>query len=190
MKKFLCLVFVLMLTLSAYAQESWDAETCHYTNHTWHFHWNLNEELLWEKAMPDELHTVFGATSQYGLIAFVNIQPFDSEEQSMFDYWENFEAYKNELKYAWGQVKRLTGAIITPIKIEKCRFFGENAVKMVFRSDLYDDVVNETYYGYTYTFHKNGATWMATVKTCAEIWDLVGEDGIKELFIGLGPNAR
>lgn len=190
MKKLLCLASVLILALSAFAQESWDAETCHYTNHTWHFHWNLNRELKWEKEQADEPHTAFRVRSPYGLIAFVNIIPFASEEQEQFDFWQNFDTYKGVLEESWRRVEQRTGGTVAPIKVEKCRFFGENAIKILVKTDFHDDVVNETSYGYTYSFPKDGATWSVSVKTSPEVWELVGEEGIKELFIGLGPNAK
>ena len=58
------------------------------------------------------------------------------------------------------------------------------------KSHIKDDLHDETSYSTTYTFHKDGATWSATVMTCPEIWNLVGEEGIKELFIEFGPNAK
>lgn len=193
MKNISAVVFLLFLTLSSLAlhsQEKWDANTCMYTNHEWHFHWNLEKDLEWEKVQSNEPHTVFKVISGYGLIAFVNINPFSTKEQFSFDLWDNFEDYKRILKLSWDAVEQRIGSKTTPLKVEKCRFAGENAVKVIVKSTLHDDVVDETFYGYTYTFHKDSATWSVSVKTSAEIWATVGENAIKSIFEGFAPNAK
>ena len=189
MKKFISLFLITCTLLSCNAEDKWDEVNCDYTNHDWHFHWNLNKDLKWELHQGNEPHTVFNALSPYGLKAHVNITPMN-ENGANWDYWENFEQYKNVLQISWDKVSERTGAIITPLLIEKCRFFGEKAIKVVVKMEIEDDVLAETSYGLTYTFKKDKATWQASVKTSKDIWDLAGMDGIKELFLNFGPNAK
>lgn len=191
MKTFITTLAVLFITsISVLAQEKWDGKTCSYTNHNWHFHWNLDKNLEWEHNQGNEKHTVFKAVSPYGLMAYVNINPHSTAEQKDWDFWDHFEDYKNILKISWDKVAERTGGEVIPIKIEKCRFFGEHAVKVIVKNKIKDDVRDETSYGYTYTFHKDGATWSASAMVSPEIWNLVGESGIKEIFLNFGPNAK
>lgn len=184
------ILFVFAGIFVSKAQEKWDAATCHYTNHKWHFHWNLDETLEWEKTQSNEQNTVFKAVSPFGITAYLNIMPFSTKGQESFDFWNDFEDYKKILRESWNIVEQRTGGKITPLKIEKCRFFGEKAIKVLVKTDIDDDVVQEASYGYTYTFHKDGATWSASINVSPEVWDYVGEDNLKNLFLNLGPNAR
>lgn len=190
MKKVTTTILMLIAALTVIAQEKWDQKTCSYTNHQWHFHWNLDKELDWEYNQGNERHTVFKAISPYGLMAYVNINPNAASEQENWDFWDHFEDYKNVLKMSWDKVTERTGGKIIPIKIEKCKFFGEHAIKVIVKTEMMDDVHNETSYSTTYTFHKDGATWNATIMASPDIWNFAGEDGIKELFINFGPNAK
>lgn len=188
MKTIVLTLFLIMTSFVAYGK--WDASTCSYTDYKWHFHWNLDKELEWEKVQGNERHTVFAALSPYGLMVYVNIKPLTETQQYNLDYWEHFEDYKHILQESWKQVEQRTGGSITPIKIEKCRFFGEKAVKVIVKTTLTDDIHNETSYGITYTFHKDGSTWNANVKATDENWKILGEDGLKGIFLNFGPNAK
>lgn len=183
-------ILMVLLSIPVFAQEKWNKESCSYTNHTWNFHWNFNKELEWELSQGSEKHTVFKVDSPYGLKAYININPFASADQENWDLWVHFEDYKNVLKTSWGKVSERTGGKVIPIKIEKCRFAGENAIKVIVKTILKDDVHDEISYSYTYTFHKDGATWSVTVMTSPDVWNLAGEEGVKELFINFGPNAK
>lgn len=179
-----------LYTLIGTAQVNWDSKKCDYTNHIWNFHWNFEEELEWELSQGNEKHTVFKVTSPYGILAFVNINPHPSTAKGKVDLWSSFDDYKKVLTTSWSKVEERTGGKVTPIKVEKCRFFGENAVKIIVKSEIHDDVVDEISYGYTYSFIKDGATWNVSVKVAPEVWEAVGESGVKELFINMGPNAK
>lgn len=194
MKTVLVSVLLSFFSISMYSQDkyTWDNNKCDYTNHTWHFHWNLDKSLEWELHQGNEEHTVFRALSPYGFMVFMNIVPFQSKDQGNIDFWSerDFNRYKKILSVSWKIVEERTGGKITPIKVEKCRFFGEHAVKVLTRTDIIDDVRSEISYGLTYSFHKDGSTWSASVKVCKDIWDIIGEEGLKEMFINLGPNAK
>lgn len=190
MKSAIAILLIFACFLSPRAQERWDATTCHYTNHKYHFHWNLDKDLKWEKVQGNERHTVFKAVSPYGIIVYLNIMPFSSKELESFDFWDKIEDYKNVLKKSWKVVEQRTGGKVIPLKIEKCRFFGEKAIKVLVKTEIKNDVLNDTSYGYTYTFHKDGATWSATINTSPDVWEYVGEYNLKELFMNLGPNAK
>lgn len=189
-KHLIFFMLIVLFSCPVKAQEKWSDETCSYTNHQWHFHWNLDKDFKWEHNQGNEKHTVFKAVSPYGLMAYVNINPFTEVDQDKWDLWEHFEEYKNILKTSWNKVSDRTGGKIDPLKIDKCRFAGENAIKVIVKSMIKDDVHDEISYSYTYTFHKDGATWSATVMTSPDVWNLIGEEGVKELFIKFGPNAK
>lgn len=190
MKKIAIFTQILIFSLTVRAQGRWDDKMCSYTDHQWHFHWNLDKDLEWVMKQGNEPHTVFKAVSPYGLMAYVNVNPFASAEQDKWDLWEHFEDYKKVLKTSWDKVSERTGGNVIPIKVEKCRFAGENAVKVIVKTLIKDDVHDETSYSTTYTFHKDKATWSVTVMTSPDVWNLAGEDGIKELFVDFGPNAK
>lgn len=58
------------------------------------------------------------------------------------DMWENFEKYKELYDYVWQKTKERTGTDTKSVKIEKCRFAGTNAIKLIVRQSS-DDVYNQ-----------------------------------------------
>ena len=190
MKRILLLLLISMFVLtSSIAQEKWDSDNCIYTNHTYNFHWILPSDLEWEKVMPNEKHSVFKATSSYGMFVFVNVNKWNTGETAP-DLWDNFDKYKQLYAYSWEKVKERTGGEITPLVVEECRFGGERAIKLIVKQELKDDVVNETSYGVTYNLHKDRCTWSVSLKCSEAIWNLLSEDDIKAIMAGFGFNAK
>lgn len=189
MKKFNVLIVLFFCCVYCFAQERWDSGNASYTNHTYSFHWNLPNQFVWKKSLANEKHTVFKALSDYGIIVFVNINSYEAST-TVPDMWENFEKYKKLYEYSWRKTKERIGGNTEPIKIEKCRFAGANAIKLIARQSLKDDVIDETSYGITYNFHKDNAMWSVSLKCSEEVYKSVGEQGLKVIFRGFGMNAK
>lgn len=167
----------------------WDDKNAAYTNHIYAFHWFLPPLLSWHKVIGQEKHTVFRAESENGMTVFVNIKQYNEKIDS-FDMWSNFDKMTELNIMAMKQAKERSGVETTLVKSEKCRFAGENAIKLIRKEQIKDDVRDDTYYGVTYQFFKDNAIWHVSFKCKENIYNFLSEDEIKGIFKGFGINAK
>ncbi|MBQ9077390.1 MAG: hypothetical protein IJY31_06055 [Muribaculaceae bacterium] len=85
---------------------------------------------------------------------------------------------------------RRTGGDTKPIKLEKCRFAGANAIKIIVKQSIKNDVIDEGSYGITYNFHKDNAMWSVSLKCSEDVYLSAGAQELKNIFSGFGLNAK
>lgn len=170
------------------SQEKWDDKNDIYTNNNLYFHWDLPEEFEWTKVQPYEKHTVFKANSDFGVTAFVNLQIFNEEIPD--NLWENFETIKPMYAESIKKADKVTGTKTVITDFTKCYFVGNKAIRCTSEAKLIDDVQNMHIYSMSYQFLKWNSFWQVTVKCTKEVYDIIGEKGLKLIFAGFGLNAK
>ncbi len=170
------------------SQEKWDDKNDIYTNNNLYFHWDLPEEFEWTKVQPYEKHTVFKANSDFGVTAFVNLQIFNEEIPD--NLWENFETIKPMYAESIKKADKVTGTKTVITDFTKCYFVGNKAIRCTSEAKLIDDVQNMYIYSMSYQFLKWNSFWQVTVKCTKEVYDIIGEKGLKLIFAGFGLNAK
>ncbi len=172
------------------SQEKWDDKNDIYTNNNLYFHWNLPEELEWTKVQPYEKHTVFRADSNYGITAFVNLQIYDQEIPRSDFLWENFETIKPAYAEAIKKGDKAAGTETVITDFARCYFISNKAIRCTSEAKLTDDIQNLHIYSMSYQFLKWNSFWQVTVKCPKEVYDIIGEKGLKLIFAGFGLNAK
>ena len=190
MNRFFAIILMIVIALNCLSQVRWDSENCRYVDYDNSFHWMLDSELEWKKVMPAAKHTVFAAQSPYGLYAFVRITPLDKEIPDL-DIWRYYDKLKQSFDDVYQEIKKRTGIEITLLSLEKCMFWGNKAIKKMEKSTpLNDDVNDGVLYMMSYMFYRDNASWSVCVECPSDIYEIVGEEGFKELFKGFGFNLR
>ena len=170
-------------------QEIWDKETSTYVNHDVGFHWNLIRGVDWIKIPTNNENTVFKATSDVGITVFVSTRNLgvDSGEHDACDFIE-------ELKQEYGTMLRKRDAFLgskSEIKYIVCsNFSGRDAIKIVIKCSLSDDIHNESYYEISYNFLKREILFGVVAQIMEEAYYYLDESDIKSIFYGFGLNAK
>lgn len=170
-------------------QEKWDKETSTYINYDVGFHWNLLRDFDWVKYPTNNQNTVFKAASDVGITVLVSARNIgvDSNEYDACDFIE-------EIKQGFGMILKerdaLTGSQ-SEIKYAVCsNFLGKNAIKIIIKCSLYDDIRNESYYEISYNFLKGETLFGVTAQIMEEAYYYLDESDIKSIFYGFGMNAK
>lgn len=85
---------------------------------------------------------------------------------------------------------KVTGTKTVITDFTKCYFAGNKAIRCSSEAKLIDDVQNMHIYSISYQFLKWNCFWQVTVKCHKEVYDIIGEIGLKALFTGFGLNAK
>lgn len=190
-KRLVTIVLATALCITAFCQEKWDAKKGMYTNHTDNFHWNLPEQQAfeWKKVQSNEVHTVFKAISPFGIAVIVNVNGDGDGELPNVDMWKHFDRFVALEELTSKRVKERTGMEREMLHAEKTRFAGEKCIKYIVREMKVDDVQVSECISTRYTFIKSNAVWSVSVKCIPEIFEEIGEDGVRAIFAGFGLNA-
>lgn len=180
---------LLFTSFGCCAHGKWEESTARYTDATYKFHWNLPQELDWQKVQPIEPHTVFAAISPLNLYAFVNITTLTNP--NLNNLWDNFDIQKQVEIISIQKVEERTGAAVSLLGFTKCMFRGRKAIKTISKIESVDDVQDEITYGITYKFIENGKYWQVSLKCSDVVWDAFEDkDTLLEVFAGFGFNAK
>lgn len=163
--------------------ERWDSQNCTYSNYTYGFGWNLPKEYKWEKVNGQEKHTVFRVQGA-PFVVFVNAQVSHSNGKDLWSVYDKYTAMVEELDAA---IEKATGKLMYERTFDKCKLFGQNAIKTTYKGYYKDSRYIEPIETYTeeYIFIWGGYTLIAAVKIPKAIYDEYDcTEAISEIFKG------
>lgn len=188
MKKLFIILFI-FLSQYGYSQEIWDKETSTYINHELGFHWNLISGVDWIKLPTNNQNTNFKAVSDIGITVMVSANNIGIDSNG-YDACDFIEDLKKNMDTILKQRDAITGSK-SEIKYAICsNFLGKNAIKIIIKCSLSDDIHNESYYEISYNFLKDKMLFGVTAQIMEEVYYYLGEDDIKSIFYGFGFNAK
>lgn len=181
---------IFFFPLSSFAQVTFSNKKGCYTDHTLHFHWQLPKELKWEFTDGIEQHTVFRATSPYGVTVTINLRPVEGWDNPDLDKKEaenrfyNIENQKKAAKQLLESINFRYGCTYKIISIKECRFAGQRAIKEISHITFEDDARSENSYHVSYRMVREGAIWQISATIDDTLWKVGGDAMVKEMFRG------
>lgn len=146
----------------------------------------MPNDVDWERVVGTEKHTVFKIVQpDTDITAFVNVNKIQSKDIENADMWDVYDKIVKQFKEADKLIEANTGMKTLNHIFEKCIFCGKHAYKAYhhgsLKDDRYDDALEIISLSYSYAH--NGYTFMVTVKSYKEVFDLA-EEYIKDIFKG------
>ncbi len=188
--KRIAVLFIILFPLNALAQVTFDHKKGSYTDHTLHFHWQLPKELKWEFTDGIEMHTVFRATSPYGVTTTINLRRVEGWDNPNIDKTLATERFYN-LGYQKSAASKIleslnyrNGCTYKIINIKECTFAGHRAIKEISYFTFHDDARYEKNYHVSYRILKDGAIWQISATIDDQLWKELDSATVNSLFKG------